>query len=358
MAEVLIPESPHQAALLAAQPASPVPAPAVELVLSDAPQALPCLPRETYDNLQGWNASLLKLALRKTPAHAYAAYFDPNRPERKSTDAFDIGNLLHALLLEPENIEALFIREPDDLPRRPTEKQLTDGANSKPGTKARAAWEDAHARERQWQAFLASVGDRTVVKPKDYDMALAMEAAVEKHPGIRPCFRPEPAQAGLFRQLNELTLTFIDPVSGHRLKARIDALRATADSLQLIDLKSTADASPEAFGKSAANFDYILSGAFYHDAVDACRLPLAELIGVDAEWLATLPITVEFICPEKAYPFQVARYGLTPDHLELGREQYRQALDLVVNAAELDYWPGYDSGIQPLQLPGWAWGRG
>jgi hypothetical protein len=355
MAHVLTPESPHQAAMLAARPA---PEPAPELVLSDAPQVLPCLPREAYDNLKGWNASLLKLALRKTPAHAFAAYFDPDRPERESTDAFDIGNLLHALLLEPEGVNALFLREPDDLPRRPTEKQLTDGADSKPGTKARAAWEDAHARERQWLAFLASVGDRTVLKPKGYDLALAMENAVDRHPGIRPYFRPAPAQAGLFRQLNELTLTYLDPISGHRLKARIDALRVTADELRLVDLKTCADASPEGFGKAAANYDYLLSGAFYHDAVDACRLPLAELLGVDAEWLAGLPITVEFLALEKSYPFQVARYGLAPDHLELGREQYRQALDLVVNAAELDYWPGYDSGIQPLQLPAWAWGRG
>ena len=358
MAEVLIPESPHQAALMAAQPADPAPAPAAEPILSDAPQALPCLPREAYDNLQGWNASLLKLALRKTPAHAYAAYFDPNRPERESTDAFDIGNLLHALLLEPEGVEALFLREPDDLPRRPTEKQLTDGADSKPGTKARAAWEDAHARERQWLQFLSSVGGRTVLKGRGYDLALAMEAAVEKHPGIRPYFRPEPAQAGLFRSLNELTLTCIDPATGHRCKGRIDALRVTGDEIRIVDVKTAADASPEGFGKSAASFDYVLSGAFYHDLVDACRLPIAELMGLDPEWFSMLPIVVELVVIEKAPPMAIARYGLAPDHIALGQEQYRQALDLVVNAAELDYWPGYDSGIQPLQLPAWAWGRG
>lgn len=355
MAHVLSPETPHQAALLAARPAQPAPAPAAELILSDAPQALPCLPREAYDNLQGWNASLLKLALRKTPAHAYAAYFDPNRPERESTDAFDIGNLLHALLLEPEGVEALFLREPDDLPRRPTEKQLTDGADSKPGTKARSAWEDAHARERQWLQFLASVGDRTVLKGKGYDLALAMEAAVEKHPGIRPYFRPEPAQVGLFRQLNELTLTYIDPVSGHRLKARIDALRVMADEVKILDLKTTQDASSKAFGTSAAKFDYLLSAAFYLDAVSACITSIAELIEIDAEWLASLPITFEMVAIEKCEPPMIARYGVSSDLADLGREQYRQGLDLVVNASELDYWPGYPVSVEPLEIPAWAW---
>jgi hypothetical protein len=66
-----------------------------------------------------------------------------------------------------------------------------------------------------------------------------------------------------------------------------------------------------------------------------------------------LPIDFEYVVAEKEYPFLVARYEVTPDQLAIGRAQYRQALDAVTAAEELGYWPGYDQGAVPLELPGW-----
>jgi exodeoxyribonuclease VIII len=324
---------------------------ATALELTDAPQALPLFPREAYDDLAAWNASLLKLAITRTPAHAWAAYRDPNRPPQLSTAQFLIGSALHAMLLEPEAWEQQFTAVPPDAPKRPTEKQLTDGADSKPGTKIREAYEDAHRRKQWWDEFDTKAAGATVLAPGDYDLALALRDAVLAHPGLAPLFRPE------HRELNELTLTWFDDATGHRCKVRIDALRWNGSELRVLDLKSAADAGPEPFGKSAAGFGYVLQGAFYSDAVDQCRDAIAQLLGlpVPAGALDDVPIVFEFVAIEKERPAPefIGRYFLTDDQLLLGRQLYRRALEQVVAAQTLNYWPGYDTAPLPLQLPGW-----
>lgn len=318
-------------------------------VLHLTPQALPILPREAYDNLPGWNASLLKLALSRTPAHAWAAYRDPNRPPQLNKPTFLVGSALHAMLLEPEDWPNQFITIPADAPKRPTEKQLQDGAESKPGTKIREAYEDAHRRQRWWLEFDARAASATVLSQGEYDLALALSQAVQSHPGLAPFFGSQ------FRHLNELTLTWFDPVTGHRCKVRIDALRFNGSELRVLDLKSAADAGPDPFGKSAAGFGYVLQGSFYTDAVDQCRDAICELLGLFTGALDGIPIVFEFVAIEKEVPAPqfIGRYFLTDDQLLIGRQLYRNALQMVAAAQVLDYWPGYDTAPQPLQLPAW-----
>jgi hypothetical protein len=183
----------------------------------------------------------------------------------------------------------------------------------------------------------------------DYYLALQLRNAVDAHPGIGPLFDPK------FRRLNELTLTWFDPITGHRCKVRIDGLRFNGRELRVLDLKSAADAGPEPFGKSAAGFGYVLQGAFYTDAVDQCRAAICELLGLPPGALDDVPIVFEFIAIEKETPAPqfIGRYFLTEDQQLLGRLLYRQALDQVAAAQTLDYWPGYDTAPQPLQLPAW-----
>lgn len=319
------------------------------LVLTDEPQALAMLPREAYDNLPAWNASLLKLALQRTPAHAWAAYRDPNRPPQAPSPQMLIGSALHAMLLEPDDWQEQFTAIPEDAPKRPTEKQLTDGADSRPGTKARQAYEDAHQRLQWWQKFDSRCANATVLATADFNLALQLRAAVEAHPGLGPLFRPE------HRRLNELTLTWFDPVTGHRCKVRLDGLRFTGSELRVLDLKSAADAGPDPFGKSAAGFGYVLQGSFYIDGVDACRNAIAALLGLPPGGLDGVPIVFEFVAIEKEKPAPefIGRYFMTEPQVDLGRRLYRKALEMVASAQSLDYWPGYDTAPVPLTLPAW-----
>jgi exodeoxyribonuclease VIII len=307
--------------------------------------ATPRLPREQYDAIKAWNCSLLKLALDRTPAHAYAAYLDPNRPERESNAAFDIGSMLHDAILEPEGMGRLFCCVPDDAPRKPTSAQLNAKKPSDAAIEA-IQW---------WDAFVAANADRTILSAKDYALARSLERSLLDHPVLRSVFRATSSeQEAALRDLNELTLQWIDPVTSQPCKARIDAVRFHADHIRVHDLKSCADAGAEAFGKASFSYGYLLQGMFYSDAVFYCREAIARIAGFDPADIQDLPIVFEFDAIEKAYPFMTARYVISPEQGELGRSLYRRAMEMVTTAAKLNYWPGYDTAPVPIELPGWA----
>ncbi len=330
---------------LAAAPAAPQPP-----ALGPHPQAFLGLPREAYDAMPGWNGSLLKIAYRRTCAHAWAAYRDPLAPQREDTAAFRIGSLTHAAILEPERFATEYVVLPPDAPRRPTDKQLVEGRDSKPGTKAKEAWLDAQARQDWWNEFDAKHPGAEVITAADAELVAQLSGKVLNHPGLQPFFAPGQPHGS---RLNELTLTWLDPVTGHRCKARIDALRYLGQSLRAFELKSAQDGGPEPFGTAVVRYDYLLAAAFYHDAIDHCRAAIAEALGGDRRLFDDLPIGFEYVVCEKEYPFLPARYEVDDDQLSIGRRQYREALDKVTTADELGYWAGYDQAAVPLVLPAW-----
>ena len=335
------------------------------IALTDQPQAFAELPREAYDELPGWNASLLKLALSKSPAHAWAEFKDPNREEKEDANQFLIGNLFHCRLLEPEQFDKRYLILPEDAPKRPTAKQLEPPKPGRNGqvntaTKAYAAWEEAQLRKAWWQEFEAAhPGAETAqnVNAKDLALGDALASAVLRHPVLGPRFGDTPQN----RAGNELTLTWVDSLTGTRCKARLDSLRFLGDRLWVGDLKSAMDAGPgpDHFGKAAANFDYCLSAAFYLDAAYFCRAAIEELLGLPEGALIMVGREFEFIAVEKTHPRQefVGRYILTDEQADIGRRMARKALDLCVQCEASGWWPGYDSAAVPLQLPAYAWTR-
>jgi hypothetical protein len=309
-------------------------------------QFLPGLSRAEYDALPGWNSSLLKIAATRTPAHAWAAYRDPAAPGSTDSSALLVGSALHCLLLEPDEFSKRYVSPPADVPRRPTEKQL-ETPTAKPGTKAYTAWEDACARRDWWEKFDTENANREWLSPADHAMVGNLYQSIVTHPALGPWFAPSP------NSLNEVTITWHDPVTGAQCKARLDKLVLLSHHILILDLKSAADASPPEFGRAAVRFGYLAQGAFYTDGLHACRRSLAEHLNLSADALDSFPIVFEFIVPEKSYPWLVARYFLTEEQLAIGRDRYQPALQSVIAAEATGYWPGYDHAALPLELPPW-----
>ncbi|MBU6250954.1 MAG: hypothetical protein KGO47_07310 [Cyanobacteria bacterium REEB417] len=360
---------------------TPIPAPIGEALLSpeaaweirwgftltDAPQVFSGLPREAYDELPGWNASLLKVVLSQTPAHAWAEFINPDREITEDAGQFLIGNLFHCRLLEPELFDQRYLVLPPNAPKRPTAKQLEGPKPRKDGsinteTVAYANWRDAMAREGWWRSFLAEhPGADTAQNVSDKDLALgdALAGAVLAHPVLGPRFADTPEN----RAGNELTLTWLDALTGARCKARLDAVRFLGDRLWIGDLKSAMDAGPgpDHFGQAAAKFFYVLSAAWYRDAAQTCRAGVERVLGLPEGALILAPKGYEFewIAAEKAHPRPefIGRYILSDEQAELGRRMARRALDMAVQADASGWWPGYDSAAQPLELPGYAYQR-
>jgi exodeoxyribonuclease VIII len=335
--------------------------------LTGAPQVFSGLPREAYDQLPGWNASLLKVTIGQTEAHAWSEFINPDREISEDAGQFLIGNLFHCRLLEPELFDQRYLVLPADAPKRPTAKQLEGPKPRKDGTinkdtVAYANWQDAVARGGWWKTFLAEhPGAETAqsVSAKDLQLGDALAGAVLNHPVLAPRFADTPQN----RAGNELTLTWCDTLTGARCKARLDAVRFLGDRLWIGDLKSAMDAGPgpDHFGKAAGNYDYCLSAAWYRDAAQTCRAGIEEALGLPEGALILAPngYEFEFIAVEKAHPRPefIGRYVLSDEQAELGRRMARRALNMVVQAEASGWWPGYDSAAKPLELPGYAYQR-
>lgn len=306
------------------------------------------LSREAYDACKAWNASFLKKVLERTLGHAWYEFLRPDREEKEDENQFLEGNILHTTLLEPELYQARYVVMPDDLPKRPTEKQLQEpGPRAKP--ESHEAWRDAKAREEAWQAFEQSVpAGAQVIASKQHEQGQAWAGAVLGHPILGPRFAPE------HRPLNELTLVCLDPITKAPLKGRIDNLRVLPDRIWIGDLK-TARAGGEQFGRDAGKFGYVVSATFYANLVFFCRAQIEQLLGLAPGALIGLPVEFEFIIIEKTAPYFVERRLLTSEQAELGQKLIRRALDATVAADAANWWPAYSEEAQPLELPGYWW---
>jgi exodeoxyribonuclease VIII len=239
--------------------------------------------------------------ITKAPAYYYAKYLDPNRVPEERTEALINGHAAHGQILEPDKFAHQFIVQP---------KFSGTGSVAK-----RAEWEAQHA-------------DKEIITLKTYNMITSMRSSVQAHPVARELLSTGEA---------EKTLTWMDPLTGAPCKSRQDWFN---DSNRLIvDLKSTEDASDEAFRRSAFKYRYHVQAAFYLDGARAC--------GLDPQGFV-------FIAVEKKPPFLVNVFYADEEFIEAGRQAYRNDLEIYMHCVRTGVWPGYEPTIKPLSLPAWA----
>lgn len=281
---------------------------------------LPRQTREEYDAMKAFNASLLKVATKKTAKHAWLQCLDPDR-ERKETAALRLGILTHMALLEP--VEFLKV------------------ATSEHGSRTKAYREEKEKAEAAglYFASLQEVAD-----------ASSYAQAIRRHPVLGTLF-PENSENDW---QNELTISWAHR-SGYACKSRVDAIRYFDGTLRIHDVKTAIDGSEEGVGLAAYNGDWLLQGAFYFDAVRSALPSIEVELGFAEGFLRNVPLVFEFDVVEKldGYPM-VARYTLTEEQIDLGRMLYEVGLKKVVDSTETDYWAGYDVGTKELVLPYWA----
>jgi hypothetical protein len=106
-------------------------------------------------------------------------------------------------------------------------------------------------------------------------------------------------------------------------------------------VKSTDDARPESFARTCVNFGYDLSAAMYCDGFQ-------QHYGTDEPPLFLLLVV------ERDAPHGVACYECSPEMLDKGHAKYRTAMNMLAESTASGNWPGYDDGIQLLNLPKWA----
>lgn len=277
---------------------------------------------DTRDNYHGDTSRISKSGLdliARSPYHYWAKYITPDRPAEAPKKHFVVGSITNDVLLQAHLLDEQYVIVPADAPRRPTSAQLNA---KKPSDETVAAIE-------WWDDFNEKVGGRTVVEADDYDRACRMRDAVHAHPAARVLLKQGVA---------EKTLYFEEPETGAKCKCRPDFIGVMPNNEHmLIDLKTTSDASPDSFGRSALSWRYHVQAAFYSEGFYYATGNFPQIFG--------------FVVVEKEYPFAVACYYADERTLELGHNAYMKNLQTYLDCLQSGVWPGYSEKLERLALP-------
>lgn len=277
---------------------------------------------DTRDNYHADTSRISKSGLdliAKSPYHYWAKYINPDRPAEAPKKHFVVGSITNDVLLQAHLLDEQYVVVPADAPRRPTSAQLNA---KKPSDETVAAIE-------WWDDFNEKVGGRTVVEADDYDRACRMRDAVHAHPAARVLLK---------QGIAEKTLYFEEPETGAKCKCRPDFIGVMPNNEHmLIDLKTTSDASPDSFGRSALSWRYHVQAAFYSEGFYHATGNFPQIFG--------------FVVVEKEYPFAVACYYADERTLELGHNAYMKNLQTYLDCLQSGVWPGYSEKLERLALP-------
>jgi hypothetical protein len=246
------------------------------------------------------NCSPVKTFLDSTALY-YGRYVARTIPQQ-SSDALEHGSLLHSWF---EQGDAFL----DSLAVPPEDKLTPTGQVGKSAL--------------EWAKNEAGP-DATVVSPK-LARQLRLEAeAIRRHPAARE----------LMSRIVERELSVRwETADGHLLRCRFDAL--TSDGI-VVDLKTTREADILAnFWKSALDFRYGFSEAWYRAGMEACGL---------------LERPIHYIVISTSLPHDVQVVTLPEQVVEQGREQMVRALADLRLRESLDWWLPESHG-EVVELP-------
>ena len=262
------------------------------------PRIIPAMPFAEYLALPAISAHGL-VQMERSPAHYRHSVTAPSDP----TPAQQLGTLAHIAILEPARWA----------------KHVTVAPNVDRRTKAgKAQWED-------WQRSVQAT-DAIVATEEQHDACDGMAAAVHAHPYARLLLADGRAEQTLLYERDELAC-----------KARPDWIGDGHDVV--VDLKTAADASYEAFCRAAGRYTYHIQAAWYLDALRRCGEPRAHFV---------------HLVVESEPPHGVALYELDEEAMHAGRIRVERALDAYAACQSAEDWPAYPREIQSLSLPPWG----
>lgn len=242
--------------------------------------------------------------LAKSPRHFWCKHRDPSRRVIEPTPAMRAGTLLHTYVLEPQNMSEYIIR-PEGL----------DG------------------RTKDGKEWLAAHSSKQIISADAIDTASLQVAALREIDVISDALASGRSEASVFWR---------DEDSGIDCRARPDWLhRPTGKGRDIIalDLKTTADAAPDAFSRSVHTYGYHRQAAHY-------------TAGLEAEGFNVIAFV--FAVVTSAPPFVAVAYVLDDATISQAEQERSELLDLYARCTAANEWPAYGQGYQVIGLPAWA----
>ena len=274
-------------------------------VLRPYPLGLVEFTNDQYHSGPGVSKSHLDAIAGASPLHYWAKYIDPNRERAEPTAAMIMGSAVHSAVLEPDLFPTEYVQAPTGINKR------------------------TNAGKEEYAAFERANANKTVLDPEDYATCLAVRDAVYRHPVASGLLTGGKAEQSFYA---------IDAETGELIKCRTDYMHDSG--AMIVDLKTTEDASPDGFGKSAANFRYPIQTAWYNGVLDGC--------------FGEHPDNWVFMALEKKPPFAIGIYFMEPDQVARAQIAARRDFMRIVEAKRANHWPDYGAVPLPLALPAWC----
>ena len=226
---------------------------------------------EVYHKQVGYSSSAIKTVCKQSLAHYMA-----QKPLGDSP-AFALGSAVHATLLEPER----------------------DLVIKGPKTRVSKLFKDLYANKTEDQVVLTEVEYH--VHKKMCESALAndkcMKLLTDK------------------RRVTESSIFTSDPANGLNLKTRPDLY--IPETGQIVDIKTTIDASPKGFAEQVGKYAYHIQGAFY--------LHTCKLAGLDVKEFS-------FMAIEKTAPYIAHVHVMSPELVIQATKKVKETLDFIAEA--------------------------
>lgn len=293
--------------------------------LHPEPGVYPSVPHFVYHQWRCISNSRLGL-LDRSPLHLKWAL----EHDDYDSAALLLGRATHSATLEPDDFDARYSRP------GPCVQVLKSGKNA--GAQCPNGGKRYHLEVGwlcgQHQGGLDGPWDdsRTVLPVEDYDAACAIRDNLLAHPSAGTLLRAD--------GYAELSVVWRDPRTGLRCKARFDKYAPRYDGGVIADIKTTGDASLQAFERVVFNRGYFRKAAFYMAGAKAVGLPVQHFV---------------LLAAENVGPFAVAGYRLTEGAVSAGEEVLAAQLDSYKACVDSGEWPGYPAHIQDIAIPAWGY---
>jgi hypothetical protein len=214
-------------------------------------------------------------------------------------EAFILGDLVHAMTLEPDTFNDLYMVMPNIDKRTKSGKVL-------------------------YAQVMDEACDRQLVKPETMGLAKEMSSSLMCNATVCDLLRDAKMEKSIYWK-HEAT--------GLICKARPDVWQGGIVS----DLKTTQDAGFRAFQLSAYKYGYFLQAAMIYEALKSIGEPFHNFVN---------------ICVEKTKPYAIGLYMLDDEALQFGIDMFHALMERIALCFDKNVWPDY--GIQKLTVPRYA----
>jgi len=234
-----------------------------------------------------------------------------SKENKESSPAQEFGTAFHSLILEPELFDENNYSE-DEIPKM----EVLKFGRTKAEQLKKEQWENDIYKpwmDQVLEPWFKKNMHKKMWKSKDWENLHKMKEAFYKNEICRKLIKSSE---------KELTIFWKDPSTGILLKARPDLFSVQFNCI--VDLKSTQDASENAFRRTVKMYEYNFQAAFY---LEAAHRTIGKFIN-----------DFIFIAIEKTPPYGLALYTLNELEIRMSKEKVGESIK------KLDYYLKNQSG--------------